>query len=973
MTNLKLYKCFIASPGDTVDERNACEEVFSDINSTLGQAYNIQLKSVRWENDVHPGVGLDGQDVINRQVMDDYNLFIGIMRARFGSPTHRTGSGTEEEYDIAYDKRQKNEIDEIMFYFCSKSPDNIDSIDTKQLNKVRAFKKKIQDQGVLHWSYTDIDNFKETLKRHLCQFINGKFGEKTGTKNTINSSSKNSIVKQKEIISNYYAVWRSIASKLYTKEEISKDVKKLLKLKKSVRFSKRTYSQYSCLQRLADSKRKLTYDESVVFVLAMRDLGRIPITISSSNFLDSAVLKDWELLQERYLSLQGYSENLIGNDWCVYESILRNSFNLDFSKAKRILMTWNPCDEFVMHRAMYSSAYVDLQKDARKSLASSIKQEKNPSEELYKIIVANYISGRFPQPYNTENYYRYGLDGQGDFLNSMVNELRGKSPKPQTLSWIGTSYNIGSGNAAFYNSLRVLMFIIDSGLYTSFYGTYFLSIENWYLVAHNLLRYLPYPCFFYTCQYTDKNVIRRIGQEFAYCKELSEENEDLLLKSLSAITNSDTPPLFLTGLLILSGRLYVAVPEEKWFELFVRNILEPLFSNFKKNCNKEECFENFRMAIGALKHKEHIEYIFEKLLICFNEDPENILSVICNNLDLSSIGGYLNPRTELILVSTINNSTSQRIFEFVSRITKEIKVNDSVINATFDKLRSIPDAELSNNPFILMNMLLFSKNDELLQKRIRPIFLQTDMWHCGLMDDGNGYSDPKYIRLNLLQNDISWSSEEFEYIKNNLEHNITKFKPIIDRTHSDSFMRSERIQYFCDIRQFIDGLEESRKKDLKSVYEIVCDYLNDSNVAYSFENELLSDQSADISNAIKLLEVEINLYGLEKNLDEFELVLDRALLMQNSAMKTNIGAIHHVILSHYDELNKLGLIKKILSILKIYKQKIDDFQDMDIDIYWVFNHIYGIAKKLEENDVKNILTDFWLNDNWVLRFVRFHK
>ena len=80
MTNLKLYKCFIASPGDTVDERNACEEVFSDINNTLGQAYNIQLKSVRWENDVHPGVGLDGQDVINRQVMDDYRHYACAFR-----------------------------------------------------------------------------------------------------------------------------------------------------------------------------------------------------------------------------------------------------------------------------------------------------------------------------------------------------------------------------------------------------------------------------------------------------------------------------------------------------------------------------------------------------------------------------------------------------------------------------------------------------------------------------------------------------------------------------------------------------------------------------------------------------------------------------------------------------------------------------------------------------------------------------
>ena len=65
MEHKRIIKCFIASPGDTAAERDICEKVFSDINCGIGVPYGFELQSLRWENDVHPGIGEDGQDVIN--------------------------------------------------------------------------------------------------------------------------------------------------------------------------------------------------------------------------------------------------------------------------------------------------------------------------------------------------------------------------------------------------------------------------------------------------------------------------------------------------------------------------------------------------------------------------------------------------------------------------------------------------------------------------------------------------------------------------------------------------------------------------------------------------------------------------------------------------------------------------------------------------------------------------------------------
>ena len=43
-------------------------------------------------------MGSDPQQIINSQVSDEYDIFIGILWTRFGTPTERAGSGTEEEF-----------------------------------------------------------------------------------------------------------------------------------------------------------------------------------------------------------------------------------------------------------------------------------------------------------------------------------------------------------------------------------------------------------------------------------------------------------------------------------------------------------------------------------------------------------------------------------------------------------------------------------------------------------------------------------------------------------------------------------------------------------------------------------------------------------------------------------------------------------------------------------------------------------
>ena len=79
----------VASPSDVLAERTRLEEVIHELNATWSRSLGIRLDLIRWETHAYPALGEDAQAVINTQVPDDYDIFVGIMWHRFGTPTGR--------------------------------------------------------------------------------------------------------------------------------------------------------------------------------------------------------------------------------------------------------------------------------------------------------------------------------------------------------------------------------------------------------------------------------------------------------------------------------------------------------------------------------------------------------------------------------------------------------------------------------------------------------------------------------------------------------------------------------------------------------------------------------------------------------------------------------------------------------------------------------------------------------------------
>jgi hypothetical protein len=152
--NLVRLKVFVASTQDLAEERSTLELCVREFNRDWSEKLGVELDLVRWETHAYPSIAADPQSVINEQIGDKYDIFVGLLGHRFGTPTPRAESGTSEEFERALTKYRSGEHVQIMFYF-KDVPISPSLIDLDQLAKVGLFRSKLGEEGVLYWTFKE--------------------------------------------------------------------------------------------------------------------------------------------------------------------------------------------------------------------------------------------------------------------------------------------------------------------------------------------------------------------------------------------------------------------------------------------------------------------------------------------------------------------------------------------------------------------------------------------------------------------------------------------------------------------------------------------------------------------------------------------------------------------------------------------------------------------------------------------------
>ncbi len=165
--NISIIQVFVASPSDVQEETNALQSIVTEVNQNIGSSLGIRLELVGWKTNVIPGFGKYTQDVINQQVGDSYDIFIGILWAKVGTSTPVAESGTLEEFERAYKKHQENSDSVDLLIYLKNTPLSISDIDVDQIGKIKKFRHSLGEKGGLYWTFDSLQDFEATLRGHL--------------------------------------------------------------------------------------------------------------------------------------------------------------------------------------------------------------------------------------------------------------------------------------------------------------------------------------------------------------------------------------------------------------------------------------------------------------------------------------------------------------------------------------------------------------------------------------------------------------------------------------------------------------------------------------------------------------------------------------------------------------------------------------------------------------------------------------
>ena len=156
----RVYRVLIASPSDVHDERELAVRLIQEWNDLHSYSRKPVLLPLRWETHTAPEYGTRPQEAINRAIVDDCDLLVGLFWTRIGSSSGEAESGTLEEIE-----RVATAGKPVMLYFSQAGIDPY-LIDAVQHDRLRQFRASIFGMALIE-SYKSLIEFRDKFSRQL--------------------------------------------------------------------------------------------------------------------------------------------------------------------------------------------------------------------------------------------------------------------------------------------------------------------------------------------------------------------------------------------------------------------------------------------------------------------------------------------------------------------------------------------------------------------------------------------------------------------------------------------------------------------------------------------------------------------------------------------------------------------------------------------------------------------------------------
>ena len=162
---------FVSGSSETDAEKSSIRLIVEDLSKILEKTHGITLRVLSWPDDVRPGVNADPQAEINRQIGFGYDIYVGLLGSRFGTPTPRSGSGTEEEFERALATFQR---DSRLVRSRSTSSGRAKTpfrSTWSSWGRLTTSVRPLGPRGVLYHDFQDTNGFVQQLRHHIHSLI----------------------------------------------------------------------------------------------------------------------------------------------------------------------------------------------------------------------------------------------------------------------------------------------------------------------------------------------------------------------------------------------------------------------------------------------------------------------------------------------------------------------------------------------------------------------------------------------------------------------------------------------------------------------------------------------------------------------------------------------------------------------------------------------------------------------------------
>lgn len=834
------------------------------------------------------------------------------------------------------------------------------------------YENKILCLGYVKSRMTEIEKLDDIKIRRIPGYINDKLSHPILLDSIQQKQvQEEPLAPRSHIEIEYINKWNELSIALSKNEDVTLILNDISELKIHYPYVKSVIYQEQITNIILRNKNQWNACERRAFIYALRDRGLWPALFGelpqAGDFNDIPEYKNIMFRASTFAC--GFTDDTSipdkNTDEGMYELVLCKAFKFEFDKMFELINAWNPNGIWAVKKALLVQLFRKDEGNLN-SVKTFIKNKANSdSERFVATLIYNIASQQFPQPYKYTEFWERGIEEPSEIISYIAARIDKTKIQPQIFGTHSTQIFGSTDSTSFPESIRLLQYLANTGLTTKF-GIYsIVNIEYWMKVFRHLVHFIPYPTVYYTLQYAEEKTVRWAGQIIAYSDDdfLTRVRPDLLNALLRALRMECTSGNLYASIYYITQELYASVDESIWYDEFRKSVLDYFVAEIDtaKVSMSDAIYKNLFSAIKCLKRLEIRKEIFIQLATKMSQTPHLISRLLCNALLIDE---------ELATTPEVGECLSNIIIQIPIAQTYHILYEFNRVNTLTPEQSELIDRKIlteklyfSKSDYIaLVNLSYLALSSESMSK-IKHIVLSGDIWNCGITD--SCYTAPMPSHIELFDDKVIWSEEEWRHILLNMENNIELIENRRIKGESSNFFNSMYLHLLSDMKLFMIQMQKTNGFYVEDILYRVNSLVEQISGYENLIEALSSSDYNEVNVALDLLNVQLRTDDFNKHITEINIIINKVVLKQSANIDNCINFIAFL-MRKYSVVMKKHFGDLLLCLLKNF---IDyDFENMNFHVPSVNHKLSLIAHYMKPEFEDYIQIKYWTSDEVVNRF-----